>query len=85
MYKRNYYWKDDAEARTFFTMFNYFFRCKLTTPDNSRGTLVGVSGFIAAVGDDDLACRIYRAAVRSRGDKFTRRLRRGLRITFYAR
>lgn len=68
-----------------FAGFNQHFICKVTTPSDSRGRLVGIRGFVAACGDLDLALRIYSSAFRSRGDKFTRRLRRGICITFYAR
>lgn len=68
-----------------FQGFNMNFRVKLTTTQDTRGRLIGLRGFINAVGDIDLATRIYLAAYNSRGDKFTRRLRRGLCFTFYAK
>lgn len=68
-----------------FPGFNMHFRVKLTTNNDTRGRLIGLRGFVAAVGDIDLATRIYIAAFNSRGDKFTRRLRRGLCFTFYAK
>lgn len=68
-----------------FPGFNMHFRVKVTTSQDTRGHLVGLKGFVNAVGDIELATRIYIAAYNSRGDKFTRRLRRGLCFTFYAR
>ena len=68
-----------------FPGFNLQFRVKLTTKSDTRGRLIGLRGFVHAVGDIELATRIYIAAYNSRGDKFTRRLRRGYCFTFYAR
>lgn len=68
-----------------FQGFNMHFRVKLTTTQDTRGRLIGLRGFINAVGDIELASRIYLAAYNSRGDKFQRRLRRGICFTFYAR
>lgn len=68
-----------------FPGFNLHFRVKLTTNNDKRGRLIGLKGFVNAVGDIDLATRIYIAAYNSRGDKFQRRLRRGICFTFYAR
>lgn len=68
-----------------FPGFNLHFRVKLTSANDRPGRLIGLRGFVAAVGDIDLATRIYIAAFNSRGDKFQRRLRRGICFTFYAR
>lgn len=68
-----------------FPGFNMHFRVKLTTPSDTRGRLIGLRGFVTAVGNIELATRIYIAAFNSRGDKFQRRLRRGICFTFYAR
>lgn len=68
-----------------FPAFNRDFRCKVQARSEKKGTLVGVLGYVNAVGDIALASRIYQRARASRGDKFTRRLRRGLVITFYVK
>ena len=68
-----------------FPRFNADFRVKQTSAADTRGRLIGLRGFVTAVGDINLAIRIYRKARTSRGDKFTARLRRGIRFTFYAR
>ena len=75
----------DFMIYSIFKGFNANFLVKVTDRDCSRGRLVGVRGFVALVGDIALAERIFTSAYNSRGDKFTRRLRRGLTITFYAR
>lgn len=68
-----------------FPRFNADFRVKQTSAADTRGRLIGLQGFVSAVGDIDLATRIYLKARASRGDKFTAKLRRGVRFTFYAR
>lgn len=68
-----------------FPRFNSDFRVKQTSAADPRGRLIGLRGFVTAVGDIDLATRIYQKARASRGDKFTAKLRRGVRFTFYAR
>ena len=68
-----------------FPRFNTDFRVKQTSAADTRGRLIGLKGFITAVGDIDLATRIYLKARASRGEKFTAKLRRGIRFTFYAR
>lgn len=68
-----------------FPRFNADFRVKESSDANPRGRLIGLRGFIEAVGDIGLATRIYLKARASRGDKFTAKLRRGVRFTFYAR
>lgn len=68
-----------------FPRFNTDFRVKQTSAADTRGRLIGLRGFITAVGDFDLATRIYLKARASRGGKFTAKLRRGIRFTFYAR
>lgn len=65
--------------------FNADFRVKQTSAADTRGRLIGLKGFVDAVGDIDLATRIYLKARASKGDKFTAKLRRGIRFTFYAR
>lgn len=68
-----------------FPRFNSDFRVKMCSAADTRGRLVGLHGFVTAVGDIDLATRIYLKARASRGDKFTAKLRRGVSFTFYAR
>lgn len=68
-----------------FPRFNADFRVKMCCAADPRGRLIGLRGFITAVGDIDLATRIYLKARASRGDKFSANLRRGVRFTFYAR
>lgn len=68
-----------------FPRFSADFRVKMCCATDTRGRLIGLRGFISAVGDIDLATRIYLKARASRGDKFTAKLRRGIRFTFYAR
>lgn len=80
-----YHRSDMLSLYSQFPGFNMHFRVKLSTSQDTRGRLIGLRGFVAAVGDIDLATRIYTAAFNSRGDKFQRRLRRGICFTFYAR
>lgn len=47
-------------------------------------TLVGVSGLCAYVGDVELVNRLLDRAFDCRGDKQVCKLRRGIRISFYA-
>lgn len=46
--------------------------------------LVGVSGLLAIVGDEALASRLVERAFASLEDKQECKLRRGIKITFYA-
>lgn len=46
-------------------------------------TLVGVRGFLAYVGDIELANRLLNRAFESANDKEICKLRRGIRISFY--
>lgn len=46
-------------------------------------TLVGVRGFLAYVGDIELANRLLDRAFNSANDKEICKLRRGIRISFY--
>lgn len=68
-----------------FPRFNADFRVKQTSAADTRGRLIGLRGFISAVGVIDQATRIYLKARASRGAKFTAKLQRGIRFTFYAR
>lgn len=68
-----------------FPRFNADFRVKMCCAADTRGRLIGLRGFVSEVGDIDLATRIYLKARASRGGKFTAKLRRGIRFTFYAR
>lgn len=47
-------------------------------------TLVGFSGYLAYVGNDELAQRLLNRAFNSMDDKCVCKLRRGIMISFYA-
>ena len=51
--------------------------------DKKINTLVGFSGFLAYVNNDDLAGRLLERAFNSPGDKCVCKLRRGIMISFY--
>lgn len=68
-----------------FNSFNRDFLCKISTPENSRGTLVGVSGYLRSVGDYDLALRLLKRAYRCGYDVCRCRVRSRLCVTFYSR
>lgn len=65
---------------------NRNFKIKVTgTVGQSKiNTLVGVSGFLAYVGDDKLAGRLLARAFSCPDDKCVCKLRRGLVFSFYA-
>ena len=46
-------------------------------------TLVGVSGLIRIINDIDLVNKMVKKAFASMDDKFTAKLRRGIKVTFY--
>lgn len=46
-------------------------------------TLVGVSGLIRIIGDVELINKMLRKAFATMDDKFTAKLRRGIKVTFY--
>lgn len=57
---------------------------KVSSADNSKGRLLGSYGFISLVGEE-LATKLLKRAEKSKSDKITCKLRRGLVFTFYVK
>lgn len=66
------------------TKINRTFKIKVFGMFNGKkiNTLVGVSGLIRIVGME-MANKMLRKAFASKEDKFTAKLRRGIKVTFY--
>lgn len=64
---------------------NFNFKIKVSGINNEKkvNTLVGVSGLLKMVGDDELVNRLLDRAFSSKEDKCVCKLRRGLKISFY--
>ena len=76
-----------AHTMTHFTSkeVNRNFKIKVSGTINGEkiNTLVGVSGFLAFVGDEPLAERLLERAFNCPEDRCICKLRRGLKISFY--
>lgn len=64
--------------------FNKNYYCKVCTPFDRKGRLLGRHGFISLVGRE-MAVKLLLRAEKSKLDKITCRLRRGLVFTFYVK
>ncbi|MBK5719932.1 ribosomal large subunit pseudouridine synthase B [Dysgonomonas sp. Marseille-P4677] len=65
---------------------NANFKIKVSGESNGRKVhkLVGVSGLVDLVGDNDLVNTLLKKAFNKGLDKVEHKLRRGLKVTFYA-
>ena len=82
-----------SETQTHTTMIHYTskevnrnFKIKVSGMVNNEriNTLVGFSGFLNYVNNEELAMRLLDRAFNSMGDKCVCKLRRGIMISFYA-
>lgn len=66
---------------------NLNFRIKVNGMYNGKklNTLVGVSGLLAIVDDNEITNKLIAKAFSCKGDKLVCKLRRGIKITFYAK